>query len=301
MRTKLFMAIMLCVGIANAKTLRVNNAEGNSAPYTSVTDALNDAVAGDVILLEKSTKSYGDFSVGEGLTIQGEGYFADVNDISEEGATGTLTGNITLTGPNIKLTGLEAYSINFKMAASSCVITRCYVDVIALCPDFTYTDKFVTDCIIHQNYIGVIKCDTYSAPAQQIQITNNVFCWMYDGIVNIKNSVIERNTFRCVGDPCMWVKNSVFSKNISGGEHQESSNTISGNEVLVFEGGTFDNDKKVKEAETALGLDAGAFSGEDPYVLSGIPAGPRIIDLIVPPSVEQGEDLKVTVKIGISK
>lgn len=301
MRTKLFLAIMLCAGIANAKTLRVNNAEGNSAPYTSVTDALADAKAGDVILLEKSTESYGDFSVGEGITIQGEGYFADVNEIGNEGAASTKTGTITLTGPNIKISGIETYSITLQTAASSCVITRCKVDILFLGSDYSYTDKFVSDCIIHQNYVGTVKCDTYSSAAQNIQITNNIFHWSTPNIINIVNSTIERNTFLSGGDPCMRVYNSVFSKNIIGNEHTESTNTISGNVRQSFTNNDTKNDKTLKAAETALGLDAGAFSGEDPYVLAGVAAGPRIIDLAVPASVEQGQDLKVTVKIGTSK
>lgn len=292
---------MLCAGIANAKTLRVNNAAGNSAPYTSVTDALADAKAGDVILLEKSTESYGDFSVGEGITIQGEGYFADVNEISNEGAASTKTGTITLTGPNIKISGIETYSITLNADASSCIITRCKADIISLCQDYSYTDKFVNDCIIHQNYIGTVRCDTYSSAAQNIQITNNIFHWSTPNIINIVNSTIERNTFLSWGDPCMRVYNSVFSKNIIGNEHTESTNTISGNVRQSFTNNDTDNDKTLKAAETALGLDAGAFSGEDPYVLAGVVAGPRIIDLAVPASVEQGQDLKVTVKIGTSK
>ena len=45
----------------------------------------------------------------------------------------------------------------------------------------------------------------------------------------------------------------------------------------------------------------GGFSCEDPYVLSGLPSGVRIEDIEMPESVVQGEDMKVTVKIGVSK
>jgi len=45
----------------------------------------------------------------------------------------------------------------------------------------------------------------------------------------------------------------------------------------------------------------GAFAGDDPYVISGIPAGPVIQDITVPSTVEQGGTLNVTIKLGIQK
>jgi hypothetical protein len=45
----------------------------------------------------------------------------------------------------------------------------------------------------------------------------------------------------------------------------------------------------------------GAFNGDDPYVISGIPAGPVIQDITVPATVEQGGTLNVTIKLGIQK
>lgn len=44
------------------------------------------------------------------------------------------------------------------------------------------------------------------------------------------------------------------------------------------------------------GTQAGAFGGDDPYVLSGIPFIPSITELTVPPTVTQGGTLNITVK-----
>ncbi len=45
----------------------------------------------------------------------------------------------------------------------------------------------------------------------------------------------------------------------------------------------------------------GAFAGNDPYVISGIPAGPMIEELTIPTSVEEGSVMEVTIKFGTAK
>ena len=45
----------------------------------------------------------------------------------------------------------------------------------------------------------------------------------------------------------------------------------------------------------------GCFAGDDPFVISGVPAGPMIEKLDVPTSAEAGGTMKVSVKIGEAK
>ena len=45
----------------------------------------------------------------------------------------------------------------------------------------------------------------------------------------------------------------------------------------------------------------GAFAGDSPYVLAGVPSGPVIQDLVVPTTVEMGSKMNVTIKIGMQK
>jgi hypothetical protein len=44
------------------------------------------------------------------------------------------------------------------------------------------------------------------------------------------------------------------------------------------------------------GTDAGAFGGDEPYILSGIPSIPSIYQLTVPANVPQGGTLNVQIK-----
>ena len=45
----------------------------------------------------------------------------------------------------------------------------------------------------------------------------------------------------------------------------------------------------------------GAFAGDNPYVISGIPAGPIIEELTIPTSAEEGSSMEVAIKLGTVK
>jgi len=303
----LLLFIAMTAATVYGKTLRVNNATGSGAPYTTVADALAAASDGDIIILESSAKSYGDFTIEKKITLQGEGYWRIVNGISQEGASTSEVGNIIVKAEGVKISSLSASEITLK--ANKSIVTRCYLVKLLLGEEYRFSDTPVTDCIIHQNYIyGYISGDDYSASSENIQITNNIFASysQQERIFHLNRSIVSRNIFRTSSNPLYDVNNSEVENNIHRGSFDtKASNTYVGNVQVVFtndEGEQyFKNDKTVKEYEESLNVDAGAFSGEDPYVLSGIAPGPRIIDLTVPESVEQGEDLRVTVKIGNSK
>lgn len=296
----LMLAALLTFSV-NAKTLRVNNNTGSGAPYTSIDDALTDAEDGDVIILEKSTKSYGTFAVKKTITIQGEGYFLDINEVSEEGLSSTTVGPVTLRAPEIKLIGLNITgNLYLSDAASSSVITRCCITDMYHTSDYAVS-TLVGNCIIHQNFItGSISFSSVSSPTY-MQITNNIFTRNGQCISGVKNSVITRNTFVSENSPIAYVENCTLENNINGFGSESSNNYTSNVNNIQFTTEDLTNDLTMQEAELALNVDAGAFSGDDPYVLSGVSTGVRIIDLSVPTSVEQGQDLQVTVKIGSSR
>ena len=59
--------------------------------------------------------------------------------------------------------------------------------------------------------------------------------------------------------------------------------------------------EKLSDVPDEVMAQYGAFAGDDPYVISGIPAGPVIERLTVPVSVEEGSKLNVTIKLGLQK
>ncbi len=302
---------LLAGGMMNAKTLRVNNDTGAQAPYTTVASALQDAEDGDVIILDGTPYDYGDFTVNKAVTIQGNGYYLAANGIGAEGASPVSVGLITVETEGAKICSLSANEI--RLNRSHNVVTRCWLRHLTI----GTSSMQVSDCIIHQNFfagsgirgVGVYISGKNVFPSQ-LQITNNIFIGGDPAnrrIYYIDDSVLKYNTFTVSpGNNSLLdaVSNSVIEYNVNGGvTNAGSTNSYAGN-IDIDRTLTSDDtstDKSLKEAVASLSGDAGAFAGDDPYVLAGVAPGPRIDDLVVPASVEQGQNLNVTVKIGRSK
>ncbi len=66
MKKTLTLMVAMCMTVAaNAKILRISNLEGNSAPYSSISEALNAATNGDTIMVDGSNNSYGSLKRSE--------------------------------------------------------------------------------------------------------------------------------------------------------------------------------------------------------------------------------------------
>ncbi len=299
---KICMILMavLTVSAVYGKTLRINNQAGNAAPYASVDAALADAVDGDVIILEKSTASYGEVVLEKAVTLQGEGYFLDVNTPSNEGYEASCVYSIKVKSPNVKISSLYV-SQDVLIYTDKVVVTRCNLRGVELRGDFATGKIPCSDCIIHQNYIrsGIVS-KSYPDKAHEIQISNNIFNSSgTDEIYNLTNSTISRNTFFRQYGAITSVKNSTVEYNINGTLNMggSDSSTLRNNVTIDIPASSFNTDKELNNAVQTSGVNAGAFSGDDPYVLSGMPRGVRVTDLDMPQSVEQGSDLQITVKV----
>ena len=298
----LFIALATITLSANAKVLRVSNVAGSSAPYTNYYDAQNDAVDGDTIMFDGSKTPYcadGDtLKIGKRVTIIGPGYFLTENGINNEnGATANFS-LIQSGADGVVISGVVANKIMIK--ANNNVITRNYVSGIF----FNYN---TTKNIIHQNFIngGFGLYTSYPGDnaiiPSYIQITNNIFA-TWSRLQFIDHATIKNNTFTDPnGYDTFVVTNSTFENNLGKFSFSGDGCTILNN--LKIGGYNFYmNDKEVFDIDSNLNQGIyGAFAGEDPYVLSGVPAGPVIEDVEVPASVAKGKELNVTVKIGISK
>lgn len=290
----------------SAATLRVNNTGGSGAQYTTFKDAYADAQDGDVIIFDGSKTSYGKITVEKRITLQGPGYYLGVNQPTKEDFSVASFEEITLRCDGAKITGLDVGTVN--MRADNLIVTRCWINTVSLCKPFSYTDDHISNGIIHQNFIsGGIYGDQYSASATYMQVTNNIIS--NGGNVmfyNMDHSVISRNTAISseagVGSLTYCVIENNISNNIEYNGLRNKGNSYSNNlSISKKDYGPTTNDAVMKATDATLATDKGAFSGDDPYVLSGLSTGPVLQDLILPESVEQGEDLKVTVKIGTSR
>ncbi|MGN1218281.1 MAG: hypothetical protein ACI4TD_09930 [Phocaeicola sp.] len=292
------LSILLFLAVATsmyAKTLRVSNVNGSTAPYSTVAAALADAVDGDVIMVDASPKSYGDVEITKKITLQGPGFFLVANGIAQEGQTTAEFGDITIKKEGVKVSSISAKRIeanNFDKV----VITRCWAREISI-----YN---TSGAIVHQNFI---RWELYTRDATNAQITNNIIIFFsnQDYLDYLKNSVVKYNTFLYSStlyhkETC---KDCVFEYNIGNFTDTDSNNTVRNNNG--FTQGYYNDpdaiDSTIKALDQALTTSHGAFAGYDPYRISGVAAGPVIEDIDVPASVEQGSDLKVKVTIGTKK
>ena len=303
--------------IAQAKILRVSNVAGSSAPYATYEEAKDDALEGDTIIFDGSATSYGDVVVKDKrLVLLGHGYLLAANDVSSLNDCDAIFGNIEIQTKGTIVQGVRATKISIR--ADNVVVTRCYANGIGNGGGYEgYYSGVFSGIVIHQNFVTSKITGIAGSTSQYFsnsQITNNiVVCSQYDAelIQAMRNSIVQNNILinkrykdETAGTPmnlveCMVENNIVFAndKVVTG-----SKNEISGNIVGAsgFEFTDLANDASILDdlkEYTAQGVGAGA--GTDPYVISGIPAGPMIEDIDMPTTVEKGKSMEVVVKVKV--
>lgn len=282
------------VVVSQAATLRVNNVD-SSAPYATITAAVNAASDGDSIMVEGTSKDYDETVLDKKVVLIGPGYWLRENGIGTEAAQSANIQNLTTTQEGTVIMGVHVYGV-IRVEGAKTVITRC-------CIDGNVSIKGGTNnCIIRQNFI---KGDVGSGYDHSFyhQITNNIF-----GNVSCKGvneSYIAYNTSYAWWGESLWnsynckvEKNIVFTNEFTN----NTDNSYTDNYVIGEYYKDIYTDKDVLNTELpAEATSYGAFADNDPYVISGIPTGPMIEELTVPASVEEGSVMEVTIKLGTAK
>lgn len=310
----LLLVVAAICGAAQATILRVNNNAGSGAPYSNVTDAIEASSAGDTIMIDQSATSYGDITVSKKLVIMGPGYWRVENGISSEGASSAQLAQVTINrdADGLVLRGVTVTGL-LTVNAPNVVVNRCNLIGVKL-------SETATRCVIHQNFIahsGVASgVDAIYGPASYTQITNNIIIQSdsyQTQVSRINEGYIAYNTFafnqRESRSSVLDCTNCTVEKNIARVLTPINSCSYDDNYVYaatwIYTDRTTDKtirDQRIEDSEIRAGVTGrGAFAGDDPYVLSGIPAGPMIEDVTVPASVEQGNTLNVTIKLGVQK
>ena len=325
MKKLLILSAMCMAMTAQATVLRVSNVTNSGAPYSNIPAAIEAAVDGDTIMVDGSPDKYsettgttGSLNINVRIVLMGPGYLLTQNGVQSngdltaeisknikisEGAAGTIIQGVSLTGTEIDI------------QVPNVVITRCKVDASL------YISSNATNCVLHQNlftdYVGRSNYNNYVA--YNAQVTNNIFTRVnnssYGTLRAFNESTIAYNTFTKKNTSS--TSNAVQLAQMSGCTIEH--NVFFGPELTLANNTLLDNywgdgdspyqelttDLEVKNADLGEQKDTmagkGAFNGDDPYVISGIPAGPVIQDITVPATVEQGGTLNVTIKLGIQK
>ena len=316
---KVILMCLVCFAavIAQAKILRVSNVVGSSAPYTTYAEAEVDALDGDTIIFDGSATSYGDVVVkGKRLVLFGHGYLLAANNVSNLNDCDARFDKIEIQTEGTIVQGLKANNINIR--ANNVIVTRCHASRIGNGGGFEgYFSGVFSGIVIHQNFVTYSISGIDSNTSQYFsnsQITNNiVVCSQYDAklIQAMSNSVVQNNILinkyykkEMAATPmnlveCMVENNIVFAndKVVTGANNEISGNIVG---ASSFEFTDLANDASILDdlkEYTAQGVGAGA--GTDPYVISGIPAGPMIEDIDMPTTVEKGKSMEVVVKVKV--
>jgi hypothetical protein len=326
MKKKILTLVAFCAAMTvNATILRVSNVSGSTAPYSTIQAACDAANPGDTIMVDGSPTSYGNITIAKRLVLIGPGYLLLENEIVDEAAPSAQV-NITLTkddngsAAGTVVTGFSLNSIRI-LDVNNCIVKRNYFTGSS---SNSAIDLRGDNSVIHQNlfnnYLNVLTtAGTGYYIVHPFQFTNNIVKASTKIISGLANGYIAYNTLipSAIKDSeekySCWhnVVNSTFEHNIMPTTHVvysstslENNNEYSENYIGVFDVDltTLKTDKNVQTVEKGMSEGKyGAFAGDSPYVISGLPAAPVIEDLIVPTSVETGSKISVTIKVGVQK
>ncbi len=319
MRKTILTLVAICAATtAYATVLRVSNVSGSTAPYSTIQAAHDAASAGDTIMVDGSFTEYGETTIQKRLVLIGPGYFLTENAIIDEAApAATAIFKIDTEAEGTVVTGFRiatGYSSGLDVSARKCIIRRNFItgSVQGGIRLLAGADNI----IIHQNYFLQADINVWEESRSNVQITNNIFVQtlyksiaQYNSAAYLLNSYIAYNSF--LGsyeqnyEEFRYVRYSTIEHNIlRKNSVQTSTNSYVDNYIgslLDFNLQLTDKDVQTVELAVTNGQNYGAFAGDSPYVLSGVPAAPVIEDLVVPTSVEYGSKINVTVKVGIQR
>ncbi len=302
---------------ASATVLRVNNSVGSSAPYTDLITAHAVAQPGDTIYVEGSNTPYGSLTVTKRLVFIGPGYFlmenpgtpasfeAVVNDfiLDDDGTNDPTQG---AAGTEIRGLSFTQFSGSRpSISVNDVLITQCIFN----------TDIFISNDVANttviQNYFKGSALGFFSGNPgfNQLTFANNIVNSTFR-VPDNSSGVIFHNLFRS------WVNvesfNGEFRSNIctsastanvvvstigagntshntaAAGQFGNTNGNNTASATMLFvgpAGNSTDGEYQLLPTATQAkgnahdGTDRGPFGGMLPYVLSGQPGIPKILEV----------------------
>ena len=310
MKTKIFIGVIVLLFTASyshaqSRIWRINNDDA-SADYADLDEAVNDninVVSGDTLYLEGSAIEYSGATLTKRLTIMGPGYFLAENPQTPANTSSAIIGErliFSSGSEGSKLMGVEFDGVSNRpnINVSNITVMRCRL------PSGVVFFRAASGARIIQNYLESIYPSTSNVTDLIIQ--NNIFTGFVD-LDDAAVSICENNVFTAEGlfmnasffrNNILTVSNlnidrvdvisSNFQNNLApNGEFgmDNGNQTVSIEDVFIGpDEGSTDGQWQLKEGSPAIGagvdgVDCGAFGGNNPYVLSGLPNIPIIYDL----------------------
>jgi hypothetical protein len=308
------LAAMLFAGTARSAILRVNNS-GAPAPYTTFSAAHTAAQPGDTIHVEASPINYGSNFISKQLVIIGPGYFLGENAQTQAGlASATFQWLSWNSGGEGTVVSGVTFSSQTTINRSNIRIERCrFLNNLNFYHSSSLSGIQVIGCYVQGN----LTVQSGSAVITDITMANNIFLGTLSQSASMAGEFVNNTVRNTSTDPVFSLSNMIARNNIFDCEVTPGNNTflhnlfrtapvpaVDGNQVSVdmstmFGGGTVDNQWQLAPGSPAIaagdnGEDCGAFGGNEPYRLSGIPAVPSIFGMTAPSTISVGATLPVT-------
>jgi len=303
----------------HAQIVRVTNGQNLQTLITNAT-------AGTTFLVEAG--SYGNLDITKRVAIIGPGYFLGSSQQATTGSAVFGTINFKAGSENSVLMSCVVNS-NINIGASSVTVSRCFADYIYIGSDGTSTLSSISNTTIKQCYVtrSIIQSASNN---QNCTVKNNillgyiVFSFTFLGEISNNTLTDYINVYIPSSSAFVSIKNNIFHHlKLSGNVGYSANNSNAIYNVLYFNQTSLPTSNKVNipaasifvganassgDAQYMLlatspakgagegGVDCGAFGGDEPYVVGGVPSGPVVYQLTVPQSISSGSTLNVTVK-----
>jgi hypothetical protein len=317
-----FAFLFLLIGFAaHAQIVRVTNGQNLQTLITNAT-------AGTTFLVEAG--SYGNIDITKRVAIIGPGYFLGSSQQATTGSAVFGTINFKAGSENSVLMSCAVNS-NINIGASSVTVSRCFAGNVYIGHDGTSTLSSITNTTVKQCYItnGISQSTSNN---QNCTVKNNLtrnyisFRDTFSGEISNNTSMTNSASSSfgiMISNPSsssfVNVKNNICNYIINGG----STYTNSIYNIIYFNQTSLPSSNKVNISYSSIfvganassgdaqymlsatspakgagegGVDCGAFGGDEPYVIGGVPSGPVVYQLSVPQSISSGSTLNVTVK-----
>lgn len=283
----------------------VNNTPGVNADFSSISEAITAASAGDTLYVQGSGSTYSAVTLSKKLTIFGPGYFLTENSKTQakllsartNGLTfetgsehssviGMVLNTLTLNASNIKVKSNKIGTITVIGSANT-IIQNNYVTSIFSTYSNVPTPSI--NLIVTGNFFGT---DAYIGSTEgSAEVTNNTF--MGGNTFGFTNSSVSNNIFLTNSngeDVGITLNNSSAFNNLTPEAILDASNgnivaTSSSIVVGEGEGRSTDGQWVLAAGSPAIGAgfageDLGMYGGNSPYVLSGLIGIPRIYEFL---------------------
>lgn len=329
------LTLALTAGLAQ-QVHRVNNNAGISGTrvYSTFAAAHTAAAANDIIIVEPSSVSYGTVTITKPLKIYGNGYHLTTNTSLKADPRNSTFDNVEF---NTGSGGSEIYGITSGSISvygvSNITISRNYVSNIYYTTQNKAgtTQTSISNLVLSRNHIvsTISHTGSLSGTVSNVLVNNNILNWMTasnDPVIqswvvrnntftsaaanlSLVNSVLENNFFAAAGSsPSLgnvtWSYNVSTGNTFSGGIGNVNNYDVVTNSELVGTGSGISPDRQyqVKDGSPLKtmgngGIEVGAYGGNTPYVISGIPPIPSVVSMVNSGTGDNTNPVKVTITV----